>query len=186
MKLRKAAFWVVCLLIGGCEAHASCGGRTLDMKNAEALVRKAVLEQTGAEAKVTCPGKVKIEKGGRFDCTIVIDDVKAVATLEQKDDKTYVEVVSVKGMLVSKALEATLAAKLKGAAAVEPKVDCGPRVHASTPGASFRCKATDANGATAEVVIKVKDDEGNVDFELDQTSIRQAGQPEAPPAPSPP
>lgn len=183
MMLRKVALWIVCLLIGGCEFNASCNTKTLDRKGAEKLVKGAVAAQTGGDPKVTCPGGIKIEKGGRFDCKIEIDGVNGVATLEQKDDKTYVEVVSVTGLLFGKTLERTLSERLTAQTEGKVTVACGATVRASTPGDTFRCQATDAAGATIDVVVKVKDDAGNIDYELDKASIKQGATPPVAPAP---
>ncbi|HVV83937.1 MAG TPA: DUF4333 domain-containing protein [Kofleriaceae bacterium] len=186
MKLRKVAIWVATLLVGGCEFHASCNsGRTLDMKNAEALVRRYVNDQVGKEPKVDCPSSVKIEKGARFDCAITIDDLKGVVTIEQEDDNTNVQIVQVTGLIVSGKLEGVIADKLKENAKVPMKVDCGPRVRPATPNDTFRCTATDPAGASADVVVTIKDTAGNVHFEVDKASIRQPAAPPAPPAEAP-
>lgn len=187
MKLRKVALSIGWLLVGGCEFHASCGGgRTLNMSNAEALVRSSIATQTGIEPKVTCPERVKVEKGARFDCEVVLDDVHAVATLEQKDDKTNVEVVSISGFLVSTKLAQVIGEKLQAQSGRVVKVDCGPRVRPSTPGDTFRCHAADDAGTTLDVEVKVKDAIGNVSYDVVAGSVRTATPPAEAPAPAAP
>lgn len=178
MKLRKLVLSIGWLLVGGCEFHASCGtGRTLNMDNAEALVRRALTGEVGVEPKVSCPKRVKIEKGGRFDCEIAFGDVKGVATIEQKDAETNVEVVAITGLLLMPKLEGLLVTRLQGQGNANVKVDCGPRVRAATPGDAFRCHATDGAGASLDVEVKVKDVAGNVDFAVVPDSVREAPAP---------
>lgn len=167
MKLRKLVTSVGLVLLGGCSFQASCGsGKTLNMKNAEALVKKAMVSATGIEPTVDCPDKVKIEKGGRFDCEIAVGDVKGVVTIEQTDDQTNVEVKSVTGLMISAKLEGIITERLQGQTGTKVTVDCGPRVRAAIPGDSFRCRATDDAGTSGEFEVKVKDVTGNVDFRL--------------------
>lgn len=165
MKLRKLVTSIGLVLLGGCSFQASCNsGRTLDMKNAEALVRTSMAKQAGVEPTVDCPDRVKIEKGARFDCQIAFGEVKGVVTLEQKDDQTYVEVVGVTGVLWTTKLEALIAERANPQAKDTVKVDCGPTIRAAVPGETFRCQVTDGSGAALEIEVKVKDTTGNVDF----------------------
>jgi hypothetical protein len=178
MKLRKLALTIGWLLVGGCEFHASCGaGRTLDMDNAEALVRRAATREASVEPEVSCPKRVKVEKGGRFDCEIAFGDVKGVATIEQKDAETNVEVVAVTGLLYMSKLEGVLLGRLQQQTSANVSVDCGPRVRAATPGDVFRCRATNGDGGSLDVEVKVKDVTGNVDFAVVPDSVREAPAP---------
>ena len=172
MKLRKVVLSAGWLLLGGCEFHASCGGRTLNVDNAEALVARAVATQLGAEPTVSCPKKVKVEKGGRFDCKVTIDGVDGVATIEQKDDQTNVEVVQVTGLLLTGKLENAIVERLQSQSGARVEADCGPRVRAAVVGETFRCHARDDRGVTLDVEVKVKDTAGNVDFRVVDDSIR--------------
>lgn len=172
MKLRKLVLSVGWLLLGGCEFHASCGGRTLNMENAEALVARAVAAQLGSEPTVSCPKKVKVEKGARFDCKVTIDGVDGVATVEQKDDQTNVELVQVTGLLLTGKLENAIVERLQAQSGAKVEVDCGPRVRAAVVGEAFRCHARDDRGVTLEVEVKVKDTLGNVDFRVLDETIR--------------
>lgn len=185
MKLRNLMTSIGFVVLGGCTFNASCNaGRHLNMKNAEALVEKSVAADTKLEAKATCPKEVKAEKGARFDCQVVVGGVTATVTLEQKDDKSYVEVVAVSGLLVTAKLEAVIVERLGKQSTAKIEVDCGPRVRASTPGDSFQCHARDAAGATADVEVKVKDAVGNVDFKV--VNVVPAPPPAAPAAPAAP
>jgi hypothetical protein len=172
MKLRKVVLSVGWLLLGGCEFHASCGGRTLNMKNAEALVARAVALQLGTEPTVSCPPKVKVEQGARFDCEVTIDGVKGVATIVQKDEQTNVEVVQVTGLLLTGKLQNAIVERLQAQSGAKVEVDCGPRVRAAVVGETFRCQAKDDRGFSLEVEVKVKDTLGNVDFRVIDETIR--------------
>ncbi len=177
MKLRKLVTSIGLVLLGGCTFSASCnGGKTLNTKNAEAFAEKFVTGQTGLEAKATCPAKVKVEKGGRFDCSVVVGGVTATVTVEQTDDKTNVEVKALSGLLITSKLEAQILERLSKQATTKIEVDCGPRVRAATPGETFECHAHDALGAAATILVKVTDTIGNVHFEVTKVE----------PAPTPP
>ena len=183
MKARKLVSSIAFVLLGGCSFQASCnGGHRLNSKNAEALVKKDLAAQTGIEPTVHCPDKIKIEKGGRFDCQITIAGVPGVVTIDQKDDKTNVEVVEVSGFLITGKLEAVLVERLSAQSGAKVTVDCGPRVRPSNPGDVFRCKAGDDAGKSAEIEVKVKDRLGNVSFDV----IAPAAAAEAPRAEAPP
>ena len=180
MKLLTSIAFV---LLGGCSFQASCnGGHTLNSKNAEALVKKDLAAQTGREPTVHCPDKVKIEQGGRFDCQVTVDGVPGVVTIEQKDDKTNVEVVEVSGFLIAGKLEGVLVERLQAQSGAKVKVDCGPRVRPSTPGDVFRCQAGDDAGTAVEIEVKVKDKVGNVSFDV----VVPAAAPGTPPVETPP
>ena len=107
MKARRLVVSLGWLLLGGCSFQASCGaGKNLNMTNAQKFVRDTLAADAGATPNVTCPSRVKVEKGGRFDCTADFDGAKAVVTLEQKDDDGYVTVVAIKGILIMRKLQA--------------------------------------------------------------------------------
>jgi hypothetical protein len=189
MPSARLVFALGFVLVAGCSFEASCnGGHTLNEKGAEKMIRDGFVTQAGVTpTAVECPKSVKIEKGGRFDCTVAVEGLNGVVTLEQKDAKTYVEIVQVSGLLISNTLEAGIGEKLKGTSGLEVKVDCGPRVRASTPGATFRCGATSGD-KQLDVDVTVTDNLGNADYEVVEGSIRPLGQPpaEAPaPAPAP-
>jgi hypothetical protein len=192
MKLRRLAMAIGWLLVGGCEVNASCGGagKTLDSKNAEALVQKTLTEQTGLTPKVSCPQRVKVEKGGRFTCDVTFDDVTGAAVLLQKDDQTLVEVESFSGFLFTDKLEAVIVERLQAQSGAKVEADCGPRVRPARAGDVFRCQARDDAGVSLEVAVTVKDGTGNVSIDVVQDSIRRA-EPSpseltpAPPAPPP-
>ena len=170
MKLRKLVTSIGLLVLGGCSFQASCSaGKTLNMKNAAALVEKVVGEQTNLPAKATCPDKVKVEKGGKFECKVVVGGVTATAKLEQTDDKTNVEIKALTGLLLTPALEQQILARLAKETTSKIVVDCGPRVRASTPGETFQCHA--------------KDEVGNVSFEVTKV-VPAPTAPEAPAAPA--
>lgn len=186
MKLRKLVTSIGLLVLGGCSFQASCSaGKTLNMKNAAALVEKVVGEQTNLPAKASCPDKVKVEKGGKFECKVVVGGVTATAKLEQTDDKTNVEIKALTGLLLTPALEQQIHDRLAEKATVKIVVDCGPRVRASTPGDTFQCHAKDEAGATADIDVKVKDEVGNVSFEVTKV-VPAATAPAAPAAPEAP
>jgi Domain of unknown function (DUF4333) len=187
MKVSKAVSSIALVVLGGCSFQASCntsGG--LNMDKARAFLRKQVTDDLGvAPTSVECPDKVAGAKGARFDCTIVFEGAKAVVTLEQLDDKGYIQIQAVTGVLSSTKLEKVLIERIKPSATGEVTVDCGPRVRPATPGDTFRCKAAVVGSGSAEVEVKVKDDTGNVDFQMVAPPAPPAPEAPAPETPAP-
>lgn len=149
------------------------------MKKAKDFVSSGLAQDVGEKpTNVTCPESVKIEKGATFECTAELGSAKANVVLRQEDDKGYVKVVSVKGIIVGKKAEAAIAEQLGQRFNAHFTVDCGAPVRAATPGDKFTCAAKDAAGKGGPVTVTVKDADGNVHFEL--------GAPDAPaPEPAP-
>jgi hypothetical protein len=183
MTVRKLALSIGWLLVGGCSFKTSCNPVvTIDEDHAAELVKKAVAEEVGEEGgepAVTCPRGIKIAKGGRFDCHVVVGGVEGTLTLEQTDDKTNADIVKTTGLLISRKLEAAIAAKVKESSGSDATVDCGPPVRPSTPGDVFRCHAVSATGASVDVAVTVKNDAARVAFDLLPDTARPAPAAEA-------
>lgn len=155
------------LVFVGCQFQASCGGKTLRMDRTKEFVATTLERETAQKpTEVTCPDKVKISKGTSFECTVLFGTAPAKVVLEQQDDEGFVKITSVTGILIATKLEAAIADQLGGKLNAHFTVACGDRVRPSTPGDRFTCTAKDAQGATGPVTVIVKDDQGNVRFDL--------------------
>jgi hypothetical protein len=160
--------WILLLAVG-CSFEASCGGKKLNIDKAKEFIAGLLEKETGAKPTVTCPESVKIEKDKTFECTAAwTGGATAKVTLKQDDDKGNVTVQSATGILVSTKLEKQIADHFGKANNKHVDAACGDRVRPSTVGLEFQCEIKDAQGSTAKVNVKVKDDQGNVDFALAQ------------------
>lgn len=182
MKL-KDGIRVAMLLLVSCKFEASCGGNTLNMDKARDFVATTLEKDVGEKPTVTCPASVKAETGATFDCTAAFGDVKSTITLKQNDDKGNVTIVSNTGLVVSAKMEQTIADGLKEQLHGDFKVNCGPRVHASTPNDHFTCDAAQVGGTGrgGKIAVTVKDANGNVSWEAQDAPPPPA----AAPTPSP-
>ena len=68
---------------------AACGTSTIDAAKGEEEISKAVRVQAGVPVKeVVCPENVKIEKGGKYVCTVTAKDgTTGKVSVVQKDDE---------------------------------------------------------------------------------------------------
>ncbi len=175
--------FAVCVL-AGCSFQASCGSKTLDMAKAKDFVAKQLNEAVGEKpTSVDCPTSVKIAKDKMFDCTASFGAAKAIVVLHQEDDKGFVKIASVSGIVIGKQAEAGIADLLGKRFNAHFTVDCGARIRASTPGDRFTCTATDAAGKGGPVTVTIKDANGNVDYALGEPGDAPADAPAPQPAP---
>lgn len=169
---------VVC---AGCSFQASCGGKSLNMDNAKKFVGSSLAREAGQEpTEVTCPDKVKMEKGKSFDCTAKFGGTTATVTMHQDDDQGNVTVIKITGILISKKAEEVIAKEVSSQVKAQVTVDCGDRVRTAKAGETFSCTATDPNGSKAQIDVIVKDDTGNVSWKLIPPTAPAAPAPAAP------
>jgi hypothetical protein len=146
--------WVI--LVGGCSFEASCGGKKIDSKKGETEIAKMFAE-TGLPTKVTCPTGVKIKKDATFDCAVDLGGVAGKVQVTQTDEQGNVSFELVEGFVLSDKLEKVLGEQIKKESGVDAKLDCGERVRASTPGATFRCTARAPSGEELAIDVTIKD-----------------------------
>ena len=161
--------WSLLLLAfaGACSFQASCGGKKLDMDKAKTFVATTLENETGQKPEASCPSSVKIEKGGKFECTARFGaGVEAKVGIVQNDDEGNVSIEAIKGVLISKRLEAQIAEGVGKQANVHVEVNCGDRVRAAKVDDTVQCDVTDAAGQAAKVDVKVKDVDGNVSWQV--------------------
>ena len=160
--------WILLLAVG-CSFEASCGGKKLNIEKAKEFLAGLLEKETGAKPTVTCPASVKLEKDKTFECTAAFaGGASAKVTIKQDDDQGNITVQSATGILVSTKLEKQIADHFGKANNKHVDAACGERVRPSTAGLEFQCDIKDATGSTAKVNVKVKDENGNVDFALAQ------------------
>jgi hypothetical protein len=166
------------LVFVGCQFQASCGGKTLNMKNAREFISSTLERQVGEKpTDVTCPHKVAIETGKTFECTATFGKPVANVLIVQNDDKGNVTMQSITGILIASKLENAIAEDFGNKLNAKITAACGDRVRAATPGETFTCDVTDAKGASAKAEVLVKDTTGQVTFRLVTSAA-----PPAPPA----
>lgn len=153
----------VTLALGGCSASVSTGDN-LDNAKAQDEISKAVRVQAGVPVKdVSCPNDVKLEKGGRFTCTVTAKDgTKGQVQVVQKDengnvrfDAPFIHMDEAEGSIVEQ-----INAQVKNIG--EVTVDC-PDIVVGKPGAPFTCKGT-VSGDTFTVNAVQTDGKGKFDF----------------------
>lgn len=157
----------ILIVVVGCQFQASCGGKKLNMEKAKEFVTSTLEREVGQKPETTCPDSVAIEKGKTFECTAKFGAAVATVVIEQNDDEGNVTIKSSTGILIAHKLEELIADRIGKQLNVHVEATCaGDRVRPATPGLTFQCDATDANGASAKINVKVKDADGNVDLEV--------------------
>lgn len=156
----------ILLVVVGCQFQASCGGKKLNMEKAKEFVTSTLEREVGQKPETTCPDSVEIEKGKTFECTARFGAAAASVVIEQNDDQGNVTIKSITGILIAQKLEELIADRIGKQLNVHVEAACGERVRPATPGSTFQCDAKDASGASAKINVKVKDVDGNVDFEV--------------------
>lgn len=140
---------------------------TIIPSKAEALVTQLARDRLGIRVRsVSCPGGVALRKGATFTCTVTGRDGTAgrVPGEVTSRDKGGTVFVSPRLLLSSRKLKQQMTAflrkQVKGA-----RVSC-PDVITIRKGATFTCKATAANGQTADVRTTMTDSKGAVTYRI--------------------
>ncbi|HEY5944948.1 MAG TPA: DUF4333 domain-containing protein [Kofleriaceae bacterium] len=166
------------ILLAGCSFDASCNaGKLLNMDKAQSFVSDTIESYTSVKpTKVSCPDKVKLEKGGNVVCSFEVAGLPGTFTMQQTDSQGTVSVLSVTGIIASSKLEASIEAKLEPKDAAL-KVDCGARVHPSKPGDVLTCDVRRAQTVVAHASVTIKDEANNVEIKIVPTSDTPPGEP---------
>ena len=167
------------VFLAGCSVQASCGANTIDVDKAKDFVSTAIAKETGSNpTSVDCPAKIAYAKDTSFDCTAHYpNDIHIKITMKQTSDKGDVVVTSSTGVVISKTVEAKIVEGVEKQLATTATVDCGDRMHPSTPGSTFKCKVTDKKGQHVDAVVTVKDETGAVDWNIPPAAPAEAEPP---------
>lgn len=173
----------VLMVFVGCQGQVSCGvNKNLNLDKGKEFITSSLENKYGVKAtSVDCPGPVKGEKDGTFQCTVLFGTAKGTVNLVQTDDKGTARITSVEGLIFATGLEKRMAEHFGKQLNLHVEVACGERIRPSIPGSKFTCDARDAKGATGKILVTVDDDKANVTFKLAPRD--GAPPPEAPPAP---
>lgn len=148
------------LMIVACSAE-----KTVDTASIEAQIAKDASASRGVEVKVTCPGKVKAEKGGEFTCRATDGEGNSLSIrATQTDDSGHItwDLVALNIPKVEQELTNSVSEEV----GTPVEVDCPAILVDSRPGEQIECAVTDQQGGTGNVVVTVVDDQGNISWEL--------------------
>ena len=158
-----AAAVVISALLGACSDQAK-----LDMDEAGAQIASS-LEATydldiGA---VRCPDSVPAEEGRSFTCTAPVGGQPLTVRVRQRDDDGALRVTPTAAVLRVAEVQADLLERLADRLDdPDARAVCGPApVRVVEPGRAFECKVA-AGGTTRSVVVRVRDVDGSLTFEL--------------------
>ena len=160
--LALAGLLVVTAALAGCE-------RTLNMQNAEAVIKSGLIEQLQMPfTAVSCPESRVMKAGDVFECTATAEsggDLTVQVT--QKDDSGTVIWTLTNGerVLSLTALEEQIKDGLAKQLSVDASVDCGGKQRVAVKGQTFECTAK-AGSDSRGVVVTMDDDQGNVSWAL--------------------
>lgn len=175
--LLAAAVAAFLLAFGGCSAEVNVGGGS-DASGEEIAdeVRGDYAEKTGIELpRLTCEG-VKADVGERFTCSgrnarsVELQIAGKVTDTGGSgfDYSWHVVEAIAPGVLYERALRRQL--EEQGVAIAE--VRCPVEVTVEE-GAELRCQATDANGSSREVTLRLTDLDGGFEYTVDGGAARQ-------------
>lgn len=139
-------------------AAAAC--KQLDSRQAEDQIKAYLEKEVGVKVvSVDCPDSIEIKKGNNFECTAKLDTgAPIVVGVDQRDDAGNVWYQPMH-VVVTKQVEATIAAKMKESG-VAGSVDCGEvAVRVVNQGDMFDCAIT-VGGGKDKLRIEVTDDKG--------------------------
>ena len=159
-------------LIGTAALLGACSS-SIDAAKVESAISEGLAEQTGLIVdNVTCPESEPIEADASFDCQVALGDQTFSAVVVQDDNEGNIRwnaqegLQSLKGLIDNESLEAQITEGVLQQANIEVQTDCGPLFRVARAGESFTCTAVDLQNNEQEVTVNVKDDNGNVSWEL--------------------
>jgi len=149
--------------LAGCE-------RLLDIERAEAAIKSGLTEQLQVPfASVSCPESRPMKAGDVFECKAVAEtgfDLTIRVTQENDAGAFDWEVASGGQALSMAKLEKLISGGLARQANLDVSVDCGvPKMRVAKAGQTFECTAK-AGNESRQVAVTIKDDTGNVDWEV--------------------
>ena len=141
---------------------------TLNHKKLVTAIQEEFTNQTGiAVAAVTCPEDIKIQANDTFDCVIEAKDgSKITAQVVQKDDEGNIAWNTNEGLISLTTLEQSIQNGIQEQLKIKVKADCQGKFKIAYQGESFQCQVADNQGTKKTVNISVKDNQGNVNWEL--------------------
>jgi uncharacterized protein YecT (DUF1311 family) len=168
------------------QPQVSPGATRLDMSAVSRSVSDEIGTQLGLPiASIDCPKDSGAGRAGAtFECVATPrDGGRITVKVTEKDDIGNVswEVAKAEGLLNLRAVENAVTQGLKQQTGVDAKVNCGGRFRATKTGDQVDCQATSADGNSTPVTVTVKDDQGNVGWELEAAPAPMV----APPTPEP-
>jgi hypothetical protein len=146
---------------------AGCGGEnTVNTDDAEALIRKNLQRQLGADvSSVACPDDVKAEKGRTFTCEATGGDgTKAKLDVVQTDDEGGIRFEA--PLLHTGPAEELIEEGLAKQIGANVSVKC-PDLVLARRGTKLTCRATSGDDK-ADVDVTVEDEQGTIRWELKQ------------------
>jgi hypothetical protein len=167
------------LALAGCSAEVNVGGGS--EASGEELakeIRKAYADRTGIElSRLTCES-VDADVGEKFSCSgrnarsvqLEIDGKVTDTTADGIDYNWSVVKAIAPGVLYERALRQSIE---EGGVALSD-VRCPVEVEVKT-GSKLRCKATDRNGVSRGVTLRLTDLDGGFDYTVDgEGSVKEA------------
>jgi len=152
------------LTMAACTASISAG-KAVDTASIETQIANDVQASRGVAVKVSCPGKVKVEKGGRFTCHATDGKGNSLPVrATQKDDKGHItwNLQALNIPLVMRELTKSVGQKV----GTPVEVACPAILVDTHLGKQIECAVTDQHGGARNVVATVEDDQGNISWEL--------------------
>jgi hypothetical protein len=152
------------IFAAGCSSKAA----TLDRAATERAVGRAVGAQvTPAVRSTACPGDIRQKDGEVSRCTVTLAGTagRVRVLVRQVDGKGRLTVILQDAVLANAKVAAGLQADLAKTFGRPFTATCGNGARVVAPGAVFRCRADDGNGAR-QVKVTVKDPAGTVSFDV--------------------
>lgn len=161
-------------LVAGCSGSVNIGGNKLDETKLEDTIESDLSNavDSGTAVSVDCPADVEIKAGATSECTAMIGSQALIYKVEQTDDEGNVTYTRTKAVLDLDKAEASVTEQLTEQVPGTWKMSCTPagdeRIYVIAVGGTFTCgvEGTNEDGETqsADVILTVKDLEGNVDW----------------------
>ncbi|WP_315791294.1 DUF4333 domain-containing protein [Fischerella sp. JS2] len=140
-------------------------------KKVETAVKEQLGEVIGVPIEsVSCPNQVHLEVGQPFDCNTVAENKEFITRVNPSDNDGSLK-FNTRKVLVLPVLEQTIETGFKDQVGVEVSASCGEGKLRTFEqlGETFDCQVTDTKGETAIAEVTVKDDTGNVNWEVKKT-----------------
>jgi hypothetical protein len=145
-------------------AAGACSKEIDTAKPEQAIAREVKRAYGITAADVTCPDSLKAKKGSTFQCIVVLSGDRLTVDVTQTDDKGALTFKPAQALITEKTVVAAIKRQYNASS-----VDCGKRTYwVSRPGRTIRCRARDAVGGNAVVVVTVNDTQGNIELDLAQ------------------
>ena len=159
----RLAVLVIVLGLAGCS-------QTLNMDGTKTAVTSGLTEKLGLTiASITCPENRQAAAGDTFECKVVPDSGgELVVKVTQKDDQGNIswELTNTTNLIQLGLLAEHITKGMKEQMGMDAAVDCGGKYRVAVAGKTFECTATMALGRQARVTVTMKDDQGQVSWDV--------------------